>query len=150
MNLWDHSTSFARSTLHHSICMLHHQALLSRPELSQCFHVPVPERRGRPVARRVHNLEKREARYMSTTPCAHAMSAPCKLQHNHMHTTVSSGSHAGTSQQLGMALMVPSLTIVELRHRVGGHRVVSAYLSGVLTGVHRCSESMLPTSTYCG
>ena len=104
--------------------MLHHQALLSRPEVSQCFHVPVPERRGRPMARRVHNLEKREARHVDDAVCTRDVGA---LEHNHAHTTVSLGSHAGTWQQLGVALMVSPLTIVELRHRVGGHRVVAVW-----------------------
>ena len=63
-----------------------------------------------------------QARHVDDAVCTRDVHA---LQHNHTHTTVSSGSHAGTGQQLGVALMASPLTIVELRHRVGGHRVVA-------------------------
>ena len=65
------------------ICVLHHQALLSRPEICQCLHIPVPECRGRSMTRCPDDLKKGEARQVDDAVCTRDVDA---LQHTYIVT----------------------------------------------------------------
>eukprot|EP01051_Picozoa_sp_SAG22_P000861 SAG22_NODE_28_length_28728_cov_19.603619_4_plen_231_part_00 len=83
----------SRTTHSHASCfiMFHHQILhvsspgpFFRPEVSQCLHVLVPSVAGAPWPG-APTISRSVKPDMSTTPCAHAMSAPCNTT-IHVHT----------------------------------------------------------------